>query len=269
MNKITVEPKNIMGLNFYEFEGEHRIRDVELGQWLGLAKPANIRAQIRSMLDREILSDSDLTRAVCQANDVAGRSYTEFYLGEEAAIMVAARSTTAKGKKFARQLARMFLALDSARRDVEQLKALCFTRELSNNEKQLFIPLLELLAQARGEDPQTRSYPWGPWVGQLVYACAEGHIGELQKFRREINPECRHRDYNHMTEAQQQNFRRVLAVAEAFADLCAKSGEGLGRWRELMLSRYDKQPLQLTIADNTRRMLSEARPEKTTQKVAG
>src|SRR5690606_15192015 len=112
------------------------------------------------------------------------------------------------------------------------------TRELSNRETQLFIPLLELLAQARGEDPSTRSYPWGPWVGQLVYACSEGHLSELQKYRREINPECRHRDYNHMTPQQQDNFRRVLAVAEAFADLCVRTGEGLGRWREMMLARF-------------------------------
>ena len=255
MSKIMVQPRNVMGLNFYEFDGEPRIRDVELGQWLGMAQPADIRRNIKKLLDSGILNDSDVSRASRHGGGAVERPITEYFLGEEAAIMVAARSATAKGKRFARQLARMFLALESASRDIEQLKALCFTRELSNNEQQLFIPLLGLLAQARGEDPSTRSYPWGPWIGRIVYSCAEGKVSELQKYRREINPECRHRDYNHMTEVQQQNLRRVLAVAEAFADLCAKNGDGLARWRELMLSHYDRQPLQLTLADGVRRLL--------------
>jgi hypothetical protein len=255
-----------MGLNFYEFApGEWRVRDVELGQWLGYSRPVQIRELIERLSKTGFFADSGVIRTARKTSEAGGRPGNEFWLDEESAYLVTARSETAKGKDFMRRLVRMFLSLKSAAVDVEQLKALCFTRELSNHEQQLFIPLLGLLAQARGEDPGTRSYPWGPWVGQLVYACAEGHVGELQKYRREINPECRHRDYNHMTEGQKKYFGQVLAVATAFADICVRTGESLGRWREMMLAHFGKQPLQLTLADNARRLLA-PKPANRTRK---
>lgn len=91
---------------------EPRILDVDLAERLGYERPRAIRDLIERLVRDQILNDFDICRTARQSSErkerKAGRPPTEYWLTEEAAILVTTRSDTDVAKAMVRTVVHVF-----------------------------------------------------------------------------------------------------------------------------------------------------------------
>jgi hypothetical protein len=106
----TVEVEGWM-LGWASEEERPRIRDVDLAERLGYERPRDIRKLIRRLRAEEKLNDFDLRATVARRQEpgmVAPVEVEEFWLTEEAALLVTSQSDTAKAWEMTRTVIRIF-----------------------------------------------------------------------------------------------------------------------------------------------------------------
>lgn len=93
-------------------DDEPLVRDIDLGERLGFARPRKVRELVERMLRDGILNPSDVRPTVGRTRiGIAERLVTEYLLTETAALLVIARSDTAKAVAITRQVVQVFLAV--------------------------------------------------------------------------------------------------------------------------------------------------------------
>lgn len=107
---------DVEGHTFYANQGteEPRIRDVELGEWLGYSRPRNLRRLVKQFAENGdlpgILKRSATERFRTRHGGERPATVEEFYLTEEEALFIAAKSDTARGSIVLKELIRGYTA---------------------------------------------------------------------------------------------------------------------------------------------------------------
>ena len=99
------------GLPIHEIGGEPYVKDVDLGTWLGMAQPINIRQTIANNINE--LSEHEsihLVREMIVVGKGAKREVDVNYLTEDQVFQLTLWSRTPKGKEFRRLLIELFKA---------------------------------------------------------------------------------------------------------------------------------------------------------------
>jgi hypothetical protein len=232
-------------------DGIPRVRDVDLGEWLGLSKPTDIRRNIRKLISTEFLNDSDVARETRQQNvgpvahSAFGRETTEFWLTESQAMIVTARSESAKAVGMVKMLVAVFEAATSDQRCAGKILELCFTR-VPRRVKSRFVPLLCAISKIRGCEYDGEGNPpgWARDIAGRIYGYAFPDRKQ-QEYRRELNPDPNgsSRDYYFCTDDGLRILDRVLQDGEAFACVA----QSLDHWVDMMNHRFKDQGLQLSF----------------------
>jgi len=225
-----------------------RCRDIDLGQFLGYSRPRKVRELIERERAAGNLNDSDVCPVAGHPNrdPVFKRTAVEYWLTEQAALFVAARSETKTGADVLKALIDAYSqAKQSAR--VTRILELCFQDE-PRQVKRMFSGLIAELLTMRGEKGHPGNPPWSRSLASDVYRWAFGEDGETgqQSHRRLLNPDPHGAsvDYGYCTDEGLQQLQRVIHSGVDQAKLSASWGE----WRAKMVHLYDGQPLQLAFA---------------------
>ena len=88
-----------------------RVRDIDLAVRLGYERPRAIRDLIERLITSKNLNGSEVRRTVRQTSERGGRPATEYWLTEEQALMVVARSETPKATEILRAVIDVFMAV--------------------------------------------------------------------------------------------------------------------------------------------------------------
>lgn len=263
MNEI--ETKEFLGLQIAVGafnDGVPRCRDIDLGAFLGYARPRKVRELIEREQKTGNLNDSDVRPVVGRSrtdgqNPAFGREVTEYWLTEEAALFVAARAETATG---AQVLKALIVAYEAARQQsqrVTKILELCFQNE-PRTVKPMFSRLIAALIRMRGEQDGPANPPWARGLASLVYRLAFGDDDDnaQQRLRRTLNPEPGGGavDYGFCTDEGLAQLNRVIQAGEDYADISSDWSD----WKTKMLHRFEGRPLQLTFMAQVPRLPRQA-----------
>jgi len=252
---MSIKTQKFGGLNISVSgfkDGQIRVRDIDLGEWLELKQPRSIRREIKKFLDKGILNDEKLNDFSIEAveRDVqlgngATRTVTEYWLTEEAALFVVARSDQPKGVLALKALITVFSEFRKANKNASRLLELIFRdTPIPNHEKRLFRPLAIQLSKFMDNEWDGIGKPpiWIMSIASLIYRWAFPVDGEQLK-RRSLNvsPGGTSVDYDWLTDAGEQSLIDVLNVGE----ILASASQSYLQWRGLMENRYEEKALQL------------------------
>jgi hypothetical protein len=87
-----------------------RVLDVVLAEHLGYERPRDVRKLIERLKNGQNLADSEVCATVSRTSAKGGRPATEYWLTEEQALYVAAKSETTKADAILKQIIRVFVA---------------------------------------------------------------------------------------------------------------------------------------------------------------
>jgi hypothetical protein len=238
-------------------DGRARVRDIELGRFLGYSRPRKIRELIEKEIAAGNLSDSDVRPVAGQTTPLGGRPGTEYLLTEEGALFVASRSETKAGAQVLRGLIAAYEAArhDSAR--VTKILELCFQNE-PRQVKPMFSRLIAGIIRMRGEQDGPANPAWARGLAQMIYRWAFGddlnEDGEPaeQRLRRSLNPDpsSSRVDYSWLTDDGLRQVERVIQCGEDYAD----TAQDWAEWRDKMRHRWEGRPLQLMFLGSPRRL---------------
>ena len=234
-------------------DGQIRVRDIDLGEWLELKQPNGIRREVKKLLDEKILNDEKFNYFNVEAveRDIEVGSFgghktvTEYWLTEEAALFVVARSNQPKGVLALKALITVFSEFRKANKNASRLLELIFRdTPIPNHEKRLFRPLAIQLSKFMDNEWDGIGKPpiWIMSIASLIYRWAFPVDGEQLK-RRSLNvsPGGTSVDYDRLTDAGEQSLIDVLNVGE----ILASASQDYLQWKNLMEHRYEKKALQL------------------------
>lgn len=88
---------------------EPRVRDIDLAERNGYARPRTIRTLVKAYLASGDLSQDEVCCTVQQTSARGGRPGTEFWLSEAAALFIIAKSETAMAKMLLKEMIRVFM----------------------------------------------------------------------------------------------------------------------------------------------------------------
>jgi hypothetical protein len=241
-------------------DGLSRVRDIDLGEWLELSRPRNIRKEIKKLLSDKFLNDYDVRsiRERTQKIGIAERTVTEYWLTEQAALFVVARSDQPKGVLALKMLITVFDEFRSANKKASRLLELVFRdTPIPNHKKRLFCPLAVQLSKfiAPSEWDGTGAPPiWIKSIAQHIYRWALPADDEQSK-RRELNmsPGRASVDYNWLTTDGEAALVDVLKAGE----ILASASQSYLHWRNLMENRYMDKALQLELLIDRRRLVED------------
>lgn len=111
MNKSKTDLASLEGLKTSDDfpDRVRRVRDIDLGRWLGYSDPTNCRELIRKKIKAGNLNDSDILRAERKAKMGHGeRVVSDFWLTRDQALRVAVWSDTTKGDRVLDMLIAVF-----------------------------------------------------------------------------------------------------------------------------------------------------------------
>lgn len=227
-------------------DGRNRVRDVDLGEWLELSRPRDIRKEIKKLLNRGNLNDFDICAVQAQIQQ-PGRPATEYWLTEQAALFVVARSDQPKGVLALKILITVFDEFRSANKKASRLLELVFRdTPIPNHKKRLFCPLAVQLSKLTPSEWDGTGVPpiWIKSIAQHIYRWALPADGEQSK-RRELNtsPGGTSVDYNWLTAEGEAALIDVLKAGE----ILASASQSYLHWRNLMENRYMDKALQLEL----------------------
>jgi len=235
-------------------DGQIRVRDIDLGEWLELKQPRSIRREIKKLLDDGILNDKNLNdfnvEAVNLSNNRCGidgrMPPTEYWLTEEAALFVVAKSNQPKGVLALKMLILIFRECRNANKNASRLLELIFRdTPIPNHKKRLFRPLAIQLSKFIDNDEWDgigKPPIWIMSIASLIYKWSFQVDGEQLK-RRELNasPGGTSVDYDWLTDDGESLLVEVLTAGE----ILASASQDYSQWKNLMEYRYEKKALQL------------------------
>lgn len=104
MGALALRPADLQ-----EYGGEARVRDVRLGEVLGMAQPLNIRLVIEKNADELGEHGEVFTRRV-KTSSVGGRPSTEFHLNEAQALLICMFSRAPNAAAARTQIIKVYMA---------------------------------------------------------------------------------------------------------------------------------------------------------------
>lgn len=227
-------------------DGVPRIRDVDLGRVLEMARPRDIRKVIERYLREGKLNDSDVgaTVARTQNSGAAPRAHTEYHLTEEAALFVAAKSDMPRGTATMKMLIAAFEELRRQQGMVSRMLEHYFQDAPRQMQERLFSPLIIALTKLRGEDVDRHNPPWARRLACWVYEWSLKAAGQ-QQHRRLLNPEPHGTkvDYAWLSDAGLRAAERVIQTG---IDISIASLDW-SDWRSKMDLIFSTKPVQMQI----------------------
>ena len=236
------------GLEFRSEDGEPRIRDIDLAERLGYERLRDIR----KLIDR-FANEIELRAIVAQTS---GRPAAEYWLTEEQALFIIAKSETPKATEILKLVIRAFIAVRrQLARDEQSLKSI--PRRLIEafllpgprsrmNETDVFRPSL---VQAISD---VYAIPWAGGVhprfqaitNKMIYdrVCSSTVANEI-KLRNPI-PKWGNNHWQYFTPEALEWFRAQLKIVEAIA---RQAGDRVDFWRR-MDREYAEGMLQLALS---------------------
>ena len=110
INLFSNEPKR-KALVLHDVDGEPRIRDVDLGERLGMARPTNIRGVIeKNRAELEAYGPLHTTRAMVEIGSGAQRETTAYDLNEPQSVLVCMKSAAPRAPEVRREVIEVFMA---------------------------------------------------------------------------------------------------------------------------------------------------------------
>jgi len=97
-------------LGFVPDDDEPRVRDTDLAERLGFERPRDIRKLIDRIASDEKMSGFGICATVAQKTGGRGRPAQEYWLTEAQALLVAAKSETAKSAGILAEMIRVYMA---------------------------------------------------------------------------------------------------------------------------------------------------------------
>lgn len=239
---------------FNETNGVPRVRDIDLGAFLGMAKPANIRQTIAKYLREKKLNDYDVvTRRVLPNSEPRSAMFkqpsVEYWLTEGAALFVAARSETDRGTQALQMLIAVFDDWKKSNGAISRLLTHYFADAPKKLTDRLFPGLIRALLKLRAkevDEPQVGNPAWGPQLASYVYAWALKAHGQ-QEHRRAINPAPNgsKTDYVWLTGEGLEACKHVIQTG---IDL-TKTASTYEHWKYEMEVIFGDKPIQLQLSN--------------------
>lgn len=216
-----------------------RVRDVDLGKQLEMARPSDIRATIKG--HAEILSAFGfLGRRPQNHGGGRGRPAVEYWLNKEQALYIASKSETEAGRKTLVMLVKAFSAFE--RMLVQRLPP--FLRaEFAPWTKTWKHELMVELCRLRGEIFTGRHPRWCARINATIYECLLGK--ELYALLKAHNPKPSkgHNHHQLVDEAYRKQFddklgevRTIVASSYSMADAEAR-----------LRFSFQREPMQLPL----------------------
>lgn len=216
-----------------------RVRDIDLGQRLGLARPSDIRATIKSHI--EILSGLGvLGRRPQTSGKLGGRPTVEYWLSKEQALYVASKSETEAGKRTLLMLVKAFSAFEHLLN--ERLPP--FIRaEFGQWGKVWRDELMVELCKLRGEIFTGKHPRWCARMNSTIYECLLGKELYAELKARNPKPAKGHNHHQLIDEAYREAFDKQLGSVM----LLAESSCSLADLEDRLRLVYQKRPMQLPL----------------------
>jgi hypothetical protein len=245
---------------FSETNGIPRIRDIDLGGFLGMAQPLNIRQTIAKYLREKKLNDSDVITqrvtigSMAEKGTPGRKSDHEYWLSEGAAIFVAARAETDQGTKVLQMLIAVFDDWKKSTGAVSRLLGHYFSDAPKKLTDRLFPGLIRALLLLRSreiDEPQVGNPAWGPMLASLVYSWAIKAHGQ-QEHRRSLNPvpTGSSTDYAWLTGDGLDACKHVIQTGIDFA----RAADTYDDWKYQMERSFGGKPVQLRINPFARKL---------------
>jgi hypothetical protein len=216
-----------------------RIRDVDLGTYLGMARPSNIRQTIEANLEF-IQALGVCTRRVQTSGRLGGRPATEYWLTEKQAFWLATQSGTDEGKRIAVLLVEAF---DAFRRMVLERIPPLLRAECGPWSKTWHTELMNELCALKGEVFTGRHPRWCARMNSIIYECLLGREMYTELKTQNPSPSKGHNHHQLITDDYRAAFEKQLGIVTALAATAASLEDLEGRLRLL----YQKKPLQLPL----------------------
>lgn len=99
------------GHEFRVLDGEPRVQDLKLAEWLGFGRHLKIRDLIKHMKMTGIINDSEVFTVRGITSSAGGRPATEFWLTETGALLLATKSETPNAIALTREIVETFVAV--------------------------------------------------------------------------------------------------------------------------------------------------------------
>lgn len=220
-------------------DGEPRVRDVDVGIMLGMAKPENIRTTIQKYADD--LSDFGvLTRCVITPEG-GGRPAKEYWLTKDQALFVCGRSDTELGRKTYKLLVKAFGVF---LRQSQVIVPPILQADYRPWEKTWQDDIARLLCELHGSVFTGRQPRWvGKHYGE-IYECLLGAEAYADLKRRNPKPAKGHNHHSLISEHLIERFRAQLSVVEALL----RCSDSLSDFRTNLRRNFKGAPLQLPLS---------------------
>ncbi len=236
------EPMESLGIELYnDFDDKvPRIRDVDLGERLGMAQPRDIRRTIEAHM--KILSACGVVaRRARTPGPLGGRPTTEYWLNKEQALIVASRSETEIGEQTMLLLVKVFSEFE---RLMTQTLPPFLRTQPAPWTKTWRDELMVELCTLKGELFTGRQPRWCARINSVVYECLLGKELSAQLKAQNPNPSKGHNHHQLITAEYRATFTGKLRDVM----LLARHSGSLPELEDRLRFEYQGEPLQLSLA---------------------
>jgi hypothetical protein len=216
-----------------------RVRDVDLGEKLGLARPSDIRATIKQHA-KDLKDFGVIGQRPQTSGRLGGRPAVEFWLNKDQAIFVAGRSDTEVGRKTYKLLVKAFGVFEQMviARIPPMLRA-----EFGPWSKTWHTDLMKELCTLKGEVFTGRHPRWCARMNSVIYECLLGRDVYAELKAQNPAPARGHNHHQFITPEYRETFEKQLGIVTALAATSISLADLEDKLRLL----YQKKPLQLPL----------------------
>jgi len=222
-----------------------RVRDIDVGESLGMAQPRDIRRTIEKYADD--LKDFGELRVwrAHRARETRSRGghkggVNEYWLNKDQAVFVAGRSDTELGRKTYKLLVKAFGVFE--RMVFERIPPL-LRAEFAPWSKTWQDDLMKELCALKGEIFTGKHPRWGARPNSVIYECLLGKEVYAQLKAQNPKPSRGHNHHQMITPEYRDAFEKQLGIVTALAATSTSLADLESRLRWL----YQKKPLQLPL----------------------
>lgn len=216
-----------------------RVRDVDLGQKLGLARPSDIRATIKAHI--EILNGIGvLGRRPQTSGKLGGRPTVEYWLSKEQSLYVASKSETEAGKQTLLMLVKAFSAFE--RLVLERIPPM-LRAEHGPWSKTWHTELMKELCALKGEVFTGRHPRWCARMNSVIYECLLGREIYAELKAQNPSPSKGRNHHQLITPEYRAAFEKQLGIVTALAATSCS----LADLEDKVRAVYQHRPLQLPL----------------------
>jgi hypothetical protein len=221
-------------------DGDGRVRDVDVGKMLGMARPEDIRRTIAKYA--EDLNDFGILARRAIIHEGAGRRASEYWLNKDQALFICGRSDTELGRKTYKLLVKAFGAFLRGAAAVNVPPIL--QADFRPWEKTWQDEIARLLCDLNGSVFTGRQPRWvGKHYGE-IYECLLGKDAYAELKARNPKPAKGHNHHSLIADHLIDRFRAQLSVVEALL----RCSDSLADFRANLRRNFKGAPLQLPLA---------------------